>query len=143
MPSRSITPRLLAALGLTVLMAACSVSTAHIGSFKIGKDRSLATQTTKFSPHDTIYASGDADNVPDKVKLQWSLVAENVAGQPKNLTVSQFNKSFDLDSDATTTYNLSPPTAGWPTGTYKIVLTMMEDGKQRDQKTTEFTVSPT
>jgi hypothetical protein len=141
MPAHSTVPRLIALLGLALLTSACSVSTAHIGSFKVGKDHALTTQASAFGPHDSIYASADADNIPDKVALQWQLVAENVSGQPHNSTISQFNKSFDLTSDATTTYDLSPPTAGWPAGTYKIVVTMLEDGKQKDQKTAEFTVS--
>lgn len=143
MPSRSTLSRLAALLGLTLLTAACSFSTAHIGSMKVGKNSALTAQATTFGPHDSIYASGDANNVPDKVAMQWHLVAENVSGQPHNSTISELDKSFDLISDGTTSYNLSPPPAGWPSGTYKIILTMMEDGKQKDQKTAEFTVSGT
>jgi len=140
MHSHLTMPRLVA-IGLALATTACSASTAHIGSMKVGKDSALKTSATTFGPHDKIYAAGDADNVPDKVKLEWHLVAENVRGVPKNQTISQLDKSFDFDSDATATYDLSPPAAGWPVGKYKIVLTMMEDGKQQDQKTAEFTVA--
>jgi hypothetical protein len=127
---------------LAVAFAACSASTAHIGSLKVGKDKDVTTETTTFGPHDSIYAKGDASNV-GKVTMVWHLIAENVKGQAPNTAIPSLDKSFDVDSDSTVNYDLSPNDAGWPAGTYKIVLTMMEDGQQRDQKTAEITVGGT
>ena len=137
-PSRMLA----SAIGIlfTLALLGCNASTAHIGSLSVAKDSDMTTPTTTFGAHDTIYAKGDAANVPNKVTLQWQLVAENVKGQPPNTAIQSLDKSYDLDSDGSTTYNLTPPDAGWPTGTYKIVLTMMDDGTQRDQKTAEITV---
>lgn len=140
---RSTATRLIAAAALCTLTSACSVSTAHIGNLKVGKTSQLTTQSTTFAPQDTIYAAGDASNIPDNVKMQWQIVAVDVSGQPKNSPIPSLDKSFEMSQDGTATYNLSPPPAGWPTGTYKIVVTMMEDGKQKDQKTQEITVSGT
>lgn len=130
---------LLAGLAFAFL-AACSASTAHIGSLQIAKDKDLTQPTTTFGTTDTIYAKGTANNIPSKVTLKWQLIAEKVAGEPANEVIPSLEKSYDLPTDGDTTYNLTPPDKGWPPGTYKIVLTMMDDGQQRDQKTQEITI---
>jgi hypothetical protein len=129
------------AVGLiaTVLWA-CSVSTSHIGSLQVAKNKDMSSPATTFDAHDPVYAKASADNVADKISLNWQLIAENVKGQKPNTAIPQLDKSYDLASDGTATYDLTPPDAGWPEGTYKIVVTMMENGTQRDQKSTEFTV---
>jgi hypothetical protein len=131
-----------AALLFAAGLVACSASTAHIGSLQVAKDKDMTTPTTSFGLHDTVYAKADADNLPGKVTLNWQLIAENVKGQPPNSDIPSLHKSYDLDADGTTDYTLTPPDAGWPPGTYKIVLTMMDDGTQRDQKSAEVTVGP-
>ena len=136
--ARSLSTAGVALFGLA--LAACSASTAHIGSLQTGKDQDVSTAVSTFDPHDTVYAKGDAANVPSAVTLKWQLVAENVKGQPPNAAQPNDDVSKDFSSDGTSTYTLTPPPNGWPPGTYKIVLTMIDDGKQRDQKTTEFTV---
>lgn len=127
------------ALAATVLPA-CSVSTSHIGSLQVAKDKDMSAPGATFGVHDPIFAKATADNVAGKVSLNWQLIAENVKGQKPNTAIPQLDKSYDLDSDGNTTYDLSPPDAGWPSGTYKIVITMMDNGTQRDQKSAEFTV---
>jgi hypothetical protein len=140
MQSPSITKQFLAAAVLMLFVAACSVSTAHISSLKTGKDKAISTEASSFAPTDTIYAQAHAANLPEKVTMQWQVVAEKVTGQPPNTPIAQLNVNNDLPSDGDSTYTLAPPTAGWPTGTYKITVTMMDNGQQRDQKSTEVTV---
>jgi hypothetical protein len=124
-----------------ILLPACSVSTAHIGSLQMAKDKDMSAPTTSFGVHDAVYAKASADNLPGKVSLNWQLIAEKVAGQKPNTAIPQLDKSYNLDSDGTTTYDLTPPDAGWPVGTYKIVVTMTDNGTQRDTKSTEFTIA--
>jgi hypothetical protein len=131
---------LFAGAAFALTLAACNASTAHIGSLKVGTDKDVTTTAATFGPHDPVFAKGTADNIPHKVTMNWSLVAEKVTGQDPNTAIPSLNESFDLPSDGSTDYKLSPPPAGWPAGTYKIVLTMMDDGQQRDQKTAEFTI---
>lgn len=100
----------------------------------------MSAPATAFGAHDPVFAKATADNVAGKVSLDWRLVAENVKGQKPNTAIPQLDKSYDLDSDGSTTYDLSPPDAGWPAGKYKVVITMVDDGTQRDQKSAEFTV---
>jgi len=125
---------------VATMLAACNVSTSHIGSLQVSKDKDMSAPTATFGAHDPVFAKATADNVAGKVSLNWQLVAENVKGQKPNTAIPQLDKSYDLDSDGNTTYDLTPPDAGWPAGTYQIVVTMMDDGTQRDRKTAEFTV---
>ncbi len=126
---------------LAIAMSACNASTAHISSLQMGKDKAVTTAVTTFAPGDTIYAQGNAANLPGKVTMQWQLIAEKVAGEPANEKLPALNMSTDLASDGVATYTLTPPPKGWPLGTYQVILTMMDAGVQRDQKTQEFTVA--
>lgn len=133
------------AIGLAVVMAiataACSASTAHIGDFTTSADKDFTTPTTTFKPADAIYAKATAANVPGKVTLKFSTIAENVKGQPANAPQPALDKSFDLNGDSSATYTLTP-NSEWPTGTYKITATLYdEDGTTvRDTKSVEVTV---
>ena len=80
------TPRkvLALSLGLLVVLAlACkfSASTANISSLKVGKDKSVSTETSAFGPHDTVYAVATISNAPGKVKVRGRLVPEDAPGE--------------------------------------------------------------
>lgn len=128
------------ALAAAFTLAACSASTAHISALGTYKDQDMKTATDTYAPTDDVYAGGHVANLPNKVTMQWQTIAEDVEGQPKDAHIDALDKSYDAASDADVSYHLSPPTKGWPKGKYKIVLTMMDNGTQRDQKSTEFTV---
>ena len=135
-------------LGLVTLaiaaLAACSfdVSTAHISSLKLTKEKNGANEVSSFGPHEAIFAYGEVANVPSKVTVKWRLITEKVEGQPDNGAVPGMDKSFELPGDGTSNYDLSPSEAGWPPGKYKIEFSMLnESGVQKDQKVAAFTVS--
>jgi len=128
-------------VALTITACSASVSTAHIGSLKTGSEKGFTTETTTFGPGDTIYAQATAENLPNTVTMKWQVVAEAVAGQQPNTPIPGLDQSSDMASDGTNSLSLSPPTAGWPLGTYKIIVTMVDGGAQRDQKTKQFTVA--
>ncbi|HTA37487.1 MAG TPA: hypothetical protein VK760_00340 [Candidatus Acidoferrales bacterium] len=100
----------------------------------------MSNPTTTFGASDTVYAQSGAANTAGKVTLSWHFIAENVKGIPPNSLQKNNDVSNDLDGDGTSTYTLTPPASGWPTGTYKIVVDLMIDGTQKEEKTTEFTV---
>jgi len=133
----------LAGFLLAATLASCSVSvsTAHIGSLQIGGAPNFTTETTTFGPQDTIYAQATAANLPNSVTLNWQILTEVVAGQPSNAPIPGLDQSLDLATDGTASVSYSPPTTGWPTGTYEIVVTMIDGGTQRDQKSEEFKVT--
>lgn len=131
-------------LGLLLLaQLACnfSVSTANISSLKLGKDKGLSQETSSFSTGDTIYSVAVISNAPDKVKVKGHLIVEDVAGQQSG-PIPGLEATVDLPGSGTATFNFSPPTAGWPKGKYKMEALMLnENGDQKDQKTTSFTVN--
>jgi hypothetical protein len=133
---------LFAGLAALAVTTACSfsASTAHISDLKVGTSKDMTTQATTFGKTDTIYAMAHVANAPFKTTLTWHLICVKVAGQPPNATITQLDKSFDLDNDGDVSINYSAPTAGWPSGTYKIDAVLMEDGNKRDEKTAEITI---
>lgn len=123
-------------------VSACSFTTANISSLKLSKDKEGTTETTTFAPTDSIYARANVSNVPSKVTLKFRLITEDVVGQPKNSPVTQFDTTVEIPSDGVGTYSLSPPTAGWPVGKYRIEVAMLiESGEQKDHEAIGFTVS--
>ena len=135
------TPRSIFVISLGLLIAlalACkfSASTANISSLKVGKDKTVTTETSTFGPNDIVYAVATIGNSPGKVKVKGRLVPDNEPGaQGPEDTV-------ELPGSGTATFTFTPPAAGFPAGKYKIEVTMMnEDGEQKDQKSATFTVS--
>jgi hypothetical protein len=131
------------ALGLVLAVAlACnfSTSTANIGSLKLGKNKDANPPTNEFAPADTVYAVAEIANVPSKVKVKGRVLIDNVAGEQSGQAVPGTEKDLDFESSGTATFNYSANN-GWPAGTYKIEVTMLdENGAQKDQKTANFTV---
>jgi len=135
------TPRsmLVISVGLLVVLAlACkfSASTANISGLKIGKDKSVSTETSTFAPNDIVYAVATISNSMSKVKVKGRLVPEDAPGEkgPED--------TVELPSSGTATFTFTPPAAGFPPGKYKIEVIMMnEDGEQKDTKSGTFTVS--
>ena len=133
--------RFFVSLAALVALAACSASTAHMTDFKLASNKDMSTPATTFGPTDTVYASVGVANNPSKVTMNWHFIAENVKGIPPNSLQKGNDVSNDLEGDNnTSTYTLTPPASGWPTGTYKIVVDMMIDGTQKEEKSSEFTV---
>ncbi len=126
---------------LLVVVLACSMSTANLSSLKVSKDKSGSSETSAFAPHDTIYIVGTVSNAPGKVKVKGLLAFDDVAGQQPG-PIPGLEKTLELEGSGTATYTFTPPPDGWPTGKYKIEVTLMDDsGAQKDQKTATFTVS--
>jgi len=122
-------------------LIACSYSTANISSLKLGKDKTVASETSSFAPTDTIYAVGTVANAPGAVKVKGLLAFEDVEGQQAG-PIPGLEKTLDLPGSGTATYSFTPPPSGWPKGKYKIEVTLMDDsGAQKDQKTATFSVS--
>lgn len=144
MTSISIPLRKLAAplLGVAaaLVLAACSASTSHIGDIQIGKDKDVTTAATTFGKSDELFAKIPCDNIAGKENVTVSLTAVNVQGMKPNTPVPGTDKVFDVDSDATISYHLTPPASGWPAGSYQVTVTMTEDGTKRDEKNAPFTV---
>lgn len=133
------------ALGLmlvTVLACKFSFTTANIGSLKLSKDKNAGTTTSSFGPRDTVYALAEISNAPSKMKLKGRLLVDNVEGYQSGTPVPGAETTLDLPGSATGTFTFTPNSGGWPNGTYKVEVSLInEDGEQKDQKTETFTVS--
>ena len=132
---------LLAGAALVALVLACSATTANISNLKVGKDQAVSSETSTFQGTDPIYAVATISNAPGKVKVKGRLIVDNVPGQQAG-PVPGLEKTLDLDGSGTATYSFTPPPDGWPKGSYKIEVILMDDtGAQKDQKTATFSVS--
>jgi hypothetical protein len=124
-----------------MLSFACSFSTAHLSSLKVGKDQKVSQETDTFAANDTVYALATVSNAPGKVKVKGQLAVEDVAGE-KVGPIPGLEKTLELEGSGTATFTFTPPPDGWPKGKYKIETTMINDkGEQKDQKSASFTVS--
>jgi len=134
---------LLITLGLAAGLVGCnfSVTTAHIDSLRLSKDKAGKEPSATFGPHDQIHARASVANVPSKVTLKWQFITEQVDGEPHDAPVSALDMAFDLPSDGSSSYDLSPPEDGWPVGKYRIEVRMLvEGGEQKDQKIAPFAI---
>lgn len=134
------------ALAFGLLLAAVlgcnfSATTANISSVKLGKDANVGTEAATFEPGDTVYAVAVISNASENVKVRGRLLADNVEGVQSG-PIPNLEKTLDLAGSGTVKFNFSAGESGWPKGTYKLEVTMMnEGGEQKDQKTVNFTVS--
>jgi hypothetical protein len=126
---------------LLAVVLACSASTANLSSLKIGKDKTVSSESSSFGPNDTVYAVGTVSNAPGKVKVKGLLAFEDVEGQ-KQGPIPGLDKTLDLEGSGTATYTFTPPPDGWPKGKYKIEVILMDDsGAEKDKKSGTFSVS--
>ena len=126
---------------LVFALLACNFSTANLSSLKVGKDKDVSSPASSFGPNDTVYAVATVSNAPGKVKVKGVLNFEDVPGKTKG-PIEGWEKTLELDGSGTATYTLTPPADGWPKGTYKLDVTLMDDsGQQKDQKSATFSVS--
>jgi hypothetical protein len=135
---------LILGLGVVIIIAlACkfSASTANISSLKLGKDKNVSEETSNFSPSDTAYAVAEISNAPGKTKVRGRLAIEDVPGQ-KTGPIPGLEDTVDLPGSGTAIFTFTPPPSGWPKGKYKLEVQMINDqGEQKDEKSTTFTVS--
>ena len=118
-----------------------SASTANISDPKLGKDKDVSQATTTFATTDTVYAVATVSNAPGKVQVKGRLAIEDVEGEQAG-PIPGLEKTLDLEGSGTATYTFSPPPSGWPKGKYKVEVFMLDDqGQQKDQKSTSFSVS--
>lgn len=128
---------------LLVMTAACSVSftTANISSLNLGKDKGVSQPTTQFGPEDKIFVAAEVANVPGSVKVTGRLLVEHAEGLESGLFPGA-ETTITLPASGVASFTFSPPSVGWPTGKYKVEVIMRDEtGAQKDQKTTEFSVS--
>lgn len=120
---------------LVFVALGCNMSTANMSSFKVGKDKAVASETTNFKPGDTIYGIAAISNNPGKVKVNFQLADSTGKALPGS------EVSLDIDGDKTANYSLPLP-ADFDSGTYKLTADMInEAGEKKDGKAVSITVA--
>jgi hypothetical protein len=126
-----------------IVMQACSFSTANLSSLKTSTDKDGKTEASAFKTGDTLNAQAQVSNNPGKVKVKFTLVAEDVKGMTKGDALKGADVSVDIDGDGIATYTL-PVSMGVPAGTYKLNADMLNDkGEKKDSKSANITVTQT
>jgi len=126
---------------LVALACKFSATTANISSLKLGKNKTVSSETSNFGPSDTVYAVAEISNASEKLKVKGRLAIEDVPGQ-KTGPIPGLEDEVDLPGSGTATFSFTPPASGWPKGKYKVdVIMLNEAGEQKDEKSATFTVS--
>lgn len=127
---------------LTVLACKFSFTTANLSSLKLSKDEQASATTSSFGPKDTVYAVAEVSNSPGKMKLKGRLLFDKVEGKTAGSPVPGAETTIDLPGSAKGIFNFTPPGVGWPNGSYKVEVSLLDEGgEQKDQKTETFSVA--
>lgn len=134
-------------LALTVLALAfivlqgCNVSTANLSSLKTSTDKDGKTESTSFKTGDTLNAKAQVSNNPGKVKVKFTLVADDVKGMTKGDTLKGSDVTVDIEGDGVASYTV-PVSPGFLAGTYTLNADMLNDaGEKKGNKSAKVTVT--
>ena len=126
------------AVGVLVFIAlACngSFTTANISKLEFGKNETATPSATTFDASDKIYAVATVSNTSQKLKMEFKVTAENVAGAQKGKEVISKSIDFDGARPIWLQFSVNMP------GEYKVEATMSDDtGKKIDSKSGTITV---
>jgi hypothetical protein len=101
--------------------ATASVTSVDLGN-ALGAEARVATPMTTFAPKDTIYAgiatstSDPAASVPAKLAVKWTHVGSNQV-------VHEESRDLSLSGIGNTEFHIAKPD-GWPTGKYKVEVSL-------------------
>jgi hypothetical protein len=130
------------ALGLLVaVLLACNMTTANIRSLKISKDEAAKTEASNFQPGDKVYAVADIANNSGKVEAKFRVLYDNVEGQTAGQLVQGAEKTLEVDGSRPAIFWITLPPQGFDNGRYKVEVTMVSNGVEKDKKSSTFEVS--
>lgn len=130
-------------IALVFVALACNMSTANLSGLTTSTDKEGKTASSTFKTGDTIYGRAPVANNPGKVKVKFTLTAEDVQGKTKGEAMKGAEAEVDLESDGIATYTL-PVVSALPSGKYKLTADMLNDkGEKKDSKSADITVTQT
>lgn len=109
-------------------------------------DSKDGTDMKTFTSNDSVYVTAEVDVGDVKPAFHWATDAVRVEGVSPNSHVSSLDlteessSEVSVNSSETGTYHLTPPAAGWPSGDYRVVLNLADNGKTVDRRTVDFTI---
>jgi len=127
---------------LLVVGIACSMSTANMSSFKVGKEEGVKQESANFKTGETIHGIATISNAPGKTTVKFHLSADEVAGMTKGQKVPATDVDVVVpDGGGTATYEATIP-PGAPTGKYILNADMHDEaGERKDGKTVAITIA--
>ncbi len=138
-----LNPKLTGALSLGLVLAlalACNFTTANISRVVLSPNDDGSAPTNTFRPDATVHAIVTISNVGPRTSVRSRLYFENVAGTEANEMVPGSERMVNLERGGEAAFNYWR-TGGMPPGTYRIEITLLYEGEQKDQESVTFTVS--
>jgi hypothetical protein len=136
--------KLNALLALGVLIAvllACNFTTANLRSFKISKDEAGKSEASTFRPGEKVYAIAEVANNGGKVETKFRVVYDQVDGQKSGELVQGAEKTLEIEGNRPAIFWVTLPPQGFDNGRYKVEVTMLKDGEEKDKKSATFEVT--
>jgi len=130
------------ALGMLLIMGACSSGPPALSELKMGKTKDVAQPVSAFDARDPLYAVAKIDNPPKDGKVLARLLIVDVEGQQPG-PVPGLESTLSLAGGMNNAdFHFSPPNAGWPNGKYQIEVVLMDaSGAEKDKKAADFTTA--
>jgi hypothetical protein len=132
------------AIGLLVALSlACKggFTTANIGSLKISTDDQGKNEAKTFKPGDKVYAVAQIANNGGTVQAKYRVLVDDVEGKEPGTPVPGAEKTLDIQGDRPAIFWITLPASGFQNGRYKVEVSMIAYGDQKDQKTGTFEVT--
>ena len=130
------------ALGLLLgVVLACGATTANISSLKVSTDEQGKNEAKGFKPGDKVYAVAQIANNSGAVQAKFRILYDDVEGQTAGTLVQGAEKTLDVEGNRPAIFWITLPPSGFQNGRYKVDVSMLYSGDQKDQKSATFDVS--
>src|SRR5262245_21294849 len=132
---------LFAFAAVLAVVLACGATTANISSLKISTDEQGKNETKTFRPGDKVYAVAQISNNGGKVDAKFRVLYDDVEGEQSGNQVPGAEKTLEVEGDRPAFFWITLPPAGFRNGRYKVEVSMIYAGDQKDQKSSTFEVT--
>jgi len=126
---------------ILAVVIACGATTANISSLKISTDDQGKNETKTFKAGDKVYAIAQISNNSGKVEAKFRVLYDDVEGQEAGKLVPGAEKTLEVEGDRPAIFWITLPPGGFKNGRYKVEVSMIYAGEQKDQKSSTFEVT--
>ena len=88
-----------------------------------------------------VYTVAQISNNVGKVQAKFRILYDDVEGQTAGTLVQGAEKTLDVEGDRPAIFWITLPPSGFQNGRYKVDVSMLYSGEQKDQKSATFDVS--
>jgi hypothetical protein len=128
---------LLAVAALIASTLACAAGEPTLTNVRTAKDENGEQLSSVFSKTETIYVVGDLANGKQGNVISSKWMVESVEGYDAGYVIDSVDLTLDKDQFSySINFYFTPPADGWPTGTYKVEISL----NGTVNSTLEFTV---